>query len=170
MTSSTARSADRIVSLANTHNLLTEDYWQTAPLIEMFRNELAHYDDGGAARISLDGPPVELSADLAVPIGMAVHELTTNAAKHGALSVPGGQIAVAWKIRDGEAERRLAIDWVERGGPPVEQPRRKGFGSTLLHRVLTHQCHAKINIAYDPEGLSCHMDIPLIEERLVPEY
>ena len=87
--------ADRIVSLANTHNLLTEDYWQTAPLIEMFRNELAHYDDGAQRRISLDGPPVELSADLAVPIGMAVHELTTNAAKHGALSVPGGQIAVA---------------------------------------------------------------------------
>ncbi|WP_262298310.1 sensor histidine kinase [Microvirga sesbaniae] len=162
--------ADRIVSLANTHNLLTEDYWQTAPLIEMFRNELAHYDDGAQRRITLDGPPVELSADLAVPIGMAVHELTTNAAKHGALSVPGGQISVAWTVRNLEAGRRLAIGWVERGGPPVEQPRRKGFGSTLLHRVLTHQCRATISIAYDPEGLSCHMDIPLLEERLVPEY
>jgi|GEM_PF-855389 len=162
--------ADRIVSLANTHNLLTEDYWQTAPLIEMLRNELAHYDDGGARRITLDGPPVELSADLAVPVGMAVHELTTNAAKHGALSVPGGQIAVAWTMHDGAAGRRLAIEWIERGGPPVEQPRRKGFGSTLLHRVLTHQCHATISIAYNPEGLSCHMEIPLIEDRLVPEY
>jgi two-component sensor histidine kinase len=162
--------ADRIVSLANTHNLLTEDYWQTAPLIEMFKNELAHYDDGAQQRISLDGPPVELSADLAVPIGMAVHELTTNAAKHGALSVSGGQIAVTWNVRDLDAERRLVIDWVERGGPPVEQPRRKGFGSTLLHRVLTHQCHAAIRIAYDREGLSCHMEIPLVEERLVPEY
>ncbi|WP_425487886.1 sensor histidine kinase [Microvirga lupini] len=162
--------ADRIVSLANTHNLLTEDYWQTAPLVEMLRNELAHYDDGAQRRISLDGPSVELSADLAVPIGMAVHELTTNAAKHGALSVPGGQIAVAWTVQDVEAGRRLAIDWVERGGPRVEPPRRKGFGSTLLHRVLTHQCHATISIAYDPDGLSCHMDIPLVEERLVPEY
>ncbi|SCY92517.1 sensor histidine kinase [Microvirga guangxiensis] len=162
--------ADRIVALSNTHNLLTEDYWQTAPLIEMFRNELAHYDDGAQQRISLEGPPVELSADLAVPIGMAVHELTTNAAKHGALSAPGGQISVAWKVSDLAAGRRLTIEWVERGGPPVEQPRRKGFGSTLLHRVLTHQCHATISIAYDPEGLSCHMDIPLIEERLVPEY
>ena len=162
--------ADRIVALANTHNLLTEDYWQTAPLIEMFRNELAHYDDGAQQRISLEGPSVELSADLAVPIGMAVHELTTNAAKHGALSAPGGQISVAWTVSDLAAWLRLAIEWVERGGPPVEQPRRKGFGSTLLHRVLTHQCHATIRIAYDHEGLSCHMDIPLIEERLVPEY
>ncbi|WP_441985627.1 sensor histidine kinase [Microvirga sp. 2YAF29] len=162
--------ADRIISLSNTHNLLTEDYWQTAPLIEMFRNELAHYDDGAMRRITLDGPRVELSADLAVPVGMAVHELTTNAAKHGALSVPGGQIAVTWTIRDLEAGRLLIIDWVERGGPKVEQPRRKGFGSTLLHRVLTHQCHATISIAYDPEGLSCHMEIPLIEDRLVPEY
>lgn len=162
--------ADRIVSLAKTHNLLTEDYWQTAPLIGMFRNELAHYDDGAKRRITLDGPPVELSADLAVPIGMAVHELTTNAAKHGALSAPGGQVSVAWKVRELEAGRRLAIAWVERGGPPVERPSRKGFGSTLLHRVLTHQCHATINMAYDPEGLSCHMDIPLVEERLVPEY
>ncbi|WP_114945152.1 sensor histidine kinase [Microvirga calopogonii] len=162
--------ADRIVSLSNTHNLLTEDYWQTAPLIEMFRNELSHYDDGAQQRITLDGPPVELSADLAVPVGMAVHELTTNAAKHGALSVPGGQITVIWTVRDLEAGRRLDIKWLERGGPPVAKPSRKGFGSTLLHRVLTHQCHATINIAYDREGLSCHMDIPLVEERLVPEY
>jgi two-component sensor histidine kinase len=162
--------SDRIVSLSNTHNLLTEDYWQTAPLIEMFRNELSHYDDGAQRRITLDGPPVELSADLAVPVGMAVHELTTNAAKHGALSVPGGQITVVWTVRDLEVGRRLDIKWLERGGPPVEKPSRKGFGSTLLHRVLTHQCHATISIDYDREGLSCHMDIPLVEERLVPEY
>jgi two-component sensor histidine kinase len=162
--------ADRIVSLSNTHNLLTEDYWQTAPLIEMLKNELAHYDDGARRRITLAGPPVELSADLAVPIGMAVHELTTNAAKHGALSVPGGQIAVVWTVRELEAERRLDIEWVERGGPRVAQPSRKGFGSTLLHRVLTHQCRATISISYEPEGLSCHMGIPLVEERLVPEY
>lgn len=74
------------------------------------------------------------------------------------------------EVWDLDAERRLAIEWVERGGPPVEQPRRKGFGSTLLHRVLTHQCRATIRIAYDREGLTCHMDIPLVEERLVPEY
>jgi two-component sensor histidine kinase len=162
--------ADRIVSLASTHNLLTEDYWQTAPLVEMLRNELAHYDDGAQRRIVLQGPPVELSADLAVPIGMAVHELTTNAAKHGALSVPGGRIEVLWNVRNLEAERRLDIAWTEHGGPPVEQPRRKGFGSTLLHRVLTDQCRASIRIDYERDGLSCRMDIPLTDDRLVPGY
>lgn len=162
--------SDRIISLAKTHNLLTEDYWQTAPLVEILRSELDHYDDGTWRRIMLKGLPLELSADLAVPLGMAVHELTTNAAKYGALSVPNGRVEVEWRIREGETGRRLELDWVERGGPPVEQPRRKGFGSTLLHRVLTHQCRAKISISYDREGLSCHMDIPLAEKRLVPEY
>jgi two-component sensor histidine kinase len=162
--------SNRIVSLSNTHNLLTEDYWQTAPLIEMFRNELSHYDDGAQQRVTLDGPPVELSADLAVPIGMAVHELTTNAAKYGALSVPGGRIAVAWQVRDLPSERLLEIAWVERGGPPVVRPSRRGFGSTLLDRVLTQQCRAAISIAYDREGVSCQIGIPLVAERLVPEY
>lgn len=162
--------ADRIISLANTHNLLTEDYWQTASLVEMLRNELGHYDDGARQRIVLQGPPVELSADFAVPIGMAVHELTTNAAKHGALSVPGGRVEVLWGIRDMETERRLDINWIERGGPPVDQPRSKGFGSTLLHRVLAVQCCATIKIDYEREGLRCYIDIPLLEERLVPEY
>jgi two-component sensor histidine kinase len=162
--------SDRIVALAKTHNLLTEDYWQTASLVEMFRNELGHYDNGAEERIVLDGPAVELSADLAVPLGMAVHELTTNAAKHGALSVPGGQIEVRWNLRAVESERRLAIRWIERDGPPVLEPGRKGFGSVLLHRVLTDQCRATISIDYEPKGLRCQMDLPLVEKRLVPHY
>lgn len=162
--------ANRIVSLASTHNLLTEDYWQTASLLDMLRNELKHYDDGAMQRIVLQGPTVELSADLAVPIGMAMHELTTNAAKHGALSVPGGRIEVRWDVRSQGAERRLDVDWIERGGPLVEKPRRKGFGSTLLQRVLTDQCRATIQLNYEPVGFRCQMDIPLLDGRLVPEY
>ena len=78
--------AARIAALGRTHTLLTDDYWQTAPLREMLRLELAPYDDGTEGRITLEGPPVELAADLAVPTGMAIHELSANAAKHGALS------------------------------------------------------------------------------------
>lgn len=162
--------SDRIIALAKTHNLLTEDYWQTASLAEMFSNELGHYDNGAEGRIILRGPRVELAADLAVPLGMAVHELSTNAAKYGALSVPSGRVEVAWMVKGVEAQRSLGIDWAEHGGPEVEPPTRKGFGSTLLHRVLTDQCRATIQIGYEREGLRCSMDIPLVGERLVPKY
>ena len=162
--------SDRIVSLASTHTLLTEDYWQTASLRDMLRNELAPYDDGASRRIVLEGPMVELAADLAVPTGMAIHELTTNAAKYGALSSPGGRVEVVWDLRRSGDQRRLHLDWTERGGPPVAEPRRKGFGSILLQRVLTAQCNADVSFAFEKDGLHFAMDAPLIEQRLVPEY
>ena len=90
--------AARIAALGRTHTLLTDDYWQTAPLREMLKHELTPYDDGTEGRITLEGPPVELAADLAVPTGMAIHELSANAAKHGALSTPSGRLLVRWNI------------------------------------------------------------------------
>jgi two-component sensor histidine kinase len=162
--------SDRIISLANTHNLLTEDYWQTASLRDLLRSELRPFDDGSAGRIVLDGPVVELSADLAVPTGMAIHELATNAAKYGALSVPGGRIEVVWGLRQVEVQPTLILDWTEQGGPPVRAPQRTGFGSTLLQRVLAQQCKAKVNVEYEREGLRFHMEAPFTEERLVPSY
>nr|WP_240539925.1 sensor histidine kinase [Salinarimonas soli] len=162
--------SDRLVSLAKTHNLLTEDYWQTAQLRQMLTNELGPYDDGTSSRILLDGPPVELSADIAVPTGMAIHELTTNASKYGALSVPTGRVEVAWTLRPAEDGQRLSLSWSERGGPSVAKPTHKGFGSVLLQRVLAQQCSADIVIDYAPEGLTFRMDAPLAESRLVPRY
>jgi two-component sensor histidine kinase/CheY-like chemotaxis protein len=162
--------ANRIVSLAKTHTLLTEDYWQTASLHEMLRNELGPYNDDHGQRIVLTGPPVELSADLAVPTGMALHELTTNAAKHGALSVPGGRVLVTWDVARPDQRKILHLAWVERGGPPVETPTRTGFGSVLLKRVLTTQCHAEIRFDFDRDGLRFEMEAPLIEHRHVPSY
>ncbi|KQP08692.1 sensor histidine kinase [Methylobacterium sp. Leaf93] len=162
--------SDRIVSLGKTHNLLTEDYWQTAPLRELLQNELGHYNDATTSRIILDGPAIELAADLAVPTGMAIHELTTNATKHGALSLPSGRIAVRWSVDRREAGRVLDLSWTETGGPPVTPPERKGFGSTLLQRVLAQQCNAEVVIAYEVEGLRFQMVAPLPEDRLVPAY
>ena len=160
----------RIVSLAKTHNLLTEDYWQTASLRDMLQNELGPYDGGAEPRIRLEGPMVELTADLAVPTGMAIHELTSNAAKHGALSVPQGRIEVLWDVRQDTGGRRLRMDWTERGGPPAAEPRRKGFGSTLLQRVLTVQCGAEIAFEFEPAGLHFSMDAPIVAHRTVPHY
>lgn len=162
--------SDRIVSLGKTHNLLTEDYWQTAPLDDLLRNELGPYNDASEERIVLHGPPVELAADLAVPTGMAIHELTTNAAKHGALTVAGGRIHVSWSVMQDETQRTLNLDWIESGGPAVTAPQRRGFGSTLLQRVLAQQCNALVQIDYAAGGLRFHMEAPLTEERLVPSY
>ncbi|GJE18185.1 sensor histidine kinase [Methylobacterium marchantiae] len=162
--------SDRIVSLGKTHNLLTEDYWQTAPLRDLLQNELGPYNDATASRISLEGPAIELAADLAVPTGMAIHELTTNAAKHGALSVPSGRIRVRWSIDQRGEGRVLDLDWTESGGPAVTPPERRGFGSTLLQRVLAQQCDAEVTIGYEAEGLRFRMIAPLKDDRLVPAY
>jgi two-component sensor histidine kinase len=162
--------SSRISSMAKTHNLLTEDYWQTAPLREIAANELKPYAEARQPRFMLLGPPVELSADLAVPIGMALHELTTNAACYGALSVPGGYVQIRWEVGKIGGGRTLHLEWREFGGPPVGKPKRQGFGSTLLQRVLPMQCNAQVEIDYCREGLHFRMDAPMVEQRLVPEY
>jgi two-component sensor histidine kinase len=162
--------SDRIASLARTHGLLTEDYWQTAPLREIALNELKPFAESRQPRYMLLGPPVELAADLAVPVGMALHELTTNAVRYGALSVPEGYVELRWGVGEVKGVRKLHFDWTEYGGPPVAEPQRQGFGSTLLQRVLPMQCNAEVEVRYDQAGLRFRMDAPLIERRLVPVY
>jgi PAS domain S-box-containing protein len=151
----------RIVSLARTHSLLTEDKWQMVPLRKLLADELRPYDEGGK-RILLRGPEVELWSDLAVPIGMAIHELTTNAAKYGALSRREGRVEVGWDVSTQEdGGRRLELEWLERGGPRVAQPKQQGFGSRLLQRVLTTQLQAEIEIDFEPDGLRLRLTAPL---------
>jgi two-component sensor histidine kinase len=162
--------SNRIASLAKTHNLLTEDYWQTAPLREIALNELRPFADSRQPRFMLLGPAIDLSADLAVPVGMALHELTANAVRYGALSVPAGYVQIRWSVNDIEGARRLHLEWREFGGPPVSEPQQQGFGSTLLQRVLPMQCNAEVEVQYDKDGLRFTMEAPLVEQRLVPAY
>ena len=150
----------RIASLARTHSLLTEAKWQSVAFGDLLRAELEPYDDGSEHRITLAGPPVELSSELAVPIGMAVHELTTNAAKHGALGELGGRVEVRWSVKNEDA-CQLCWVWNEHDGPPVELPTREGFGSRLLKRVLTVQTGADVKIDFDPDGLRVTVALPL---------
>jgi len=143
----------RIVSLARTHNLLTEDLWQKAALEDLIQTELGPYEDEARNRIIVEGPHVELPSEAAVPIGMAIHELTTNAAKHGALSTFGGQVEVRWHVEPGEERPILHFAWTERGGPRVSMPTRQGFGSRLLQRVLATQLQAAVQMAFPEEGM-----------------
>ena len=151
----------RIISLANTHTLLTEAVWQTASLREIMEKELKPYNDARGGRIVLNGPAVDLPSEAAVPIGMAIHELSTNAAKYGALSARGGQVIVSWDAQPADEGIRLRLLWEERGGPPVSPPTRQGFGSRLLHRVLATQLNAKVETDFNPEGLRVSIDAVL---------
>jgi len=153
----------RIGALAKTHLLLSDES-QLAAFADILHGELDAFDDGSESRIRLTGPRVELQSRLASALGMAVHELTTNAAKYGALSVYGGRVDVTWSVVIEAARRTLNIDWVESGGPPVPQPTRQGFGTRLIDFVLPGQIQAKTEIDYRPDGVRVHLAVPLPAE------
>jgi PAS domain S-box-containing protein len=160
----------RIAALAKTQALLTEDYWQTASLKEMLLNELRVFGEGEVQRFKLEGPDVDLASDLAVPLSMALHELTANAARYGALSVRQGCVSVEWDIVAVDGRRYLHLRWIEQNGPTVVEPVRGGFGMTLLQKVLPAQCQAQARLEFDTAGLRFEMEAPTITHRYVPEY
>jgi two-component sensor histidine kinase len=158
----------RITALARTQGLLTEDYWQTAPLRSLVLSELRPFAEE-SGRVAVSGPDLHLAADLAVPLSMALHELATNAARHGSLSAPGGRVEVTWAEGREGGKRVLTLDWREQGGAPVRGPAREGVGSKM-QRLLELQCGARVEIAYAPDGLRFRATAPLVEQRLVPTY
>jgi two-component sensor histidine kinase len=160
----------RIASLAKTQKLLTDDYWQTASLEDLLKHELRVFTQHASPRVVLRGGPADLSADLAIPLGMALHELTSNAMKHGALSGPVGRVEVSWELRMVGGRRTLHLEWVERDGPPVRRPHQLGFGSKLFDRVLAQQCNAVVSTSFERQGFRFIIDAPTIEHRLVPAY
>ena len=160
----------RIVSLADTHTMLTDDYWQTASLQKLLEGELRHYETQNKPRIEIEGPAVFLIADIAIPVGMAFHELASNSSKFGALSRPNGRLDVHWVVTKSGDTRVVNLHWREREGPRVNLPKRRGFGTILLEKVLTIQCDAKVELDYRPEGFVFTMALPLRETRLVPSY
>jgi PAS domain S-box-containing protein len=142
----------RIASLAKTHTLLIDNEWGGADLRQLLASELAPYDDG--RRLSMEGPDVFVSTDAAMVIGMALHELTTNAIKHGSLSSERGKVRINWTAEpteEGPMDFRLT--WTESGGPSVMPPTRRGFGSILLERLLAHQIGGNVQVAYPAGGI-----------------
>ena len=155
----------RISSLARTHSLLTEEIQQFVSFPSLLRQEIGVYAEGADERVILEGPDVELPSQLAVPLGMTIHELSTNAFRHGALSTPEGHITVTWTVVPAKEKRILTCRWIESGGPEVTPPERQGFGSMILTRVLSQQIGAKVDAAYSPEGFELKAEIPLDIER-----
>lgn len=149
----------RIASLARTHALITEDLAQAASFEGLLRAELDPYDERG--RLSLEGPNVVLPSELAVPVGMALHELTTNALRHGSLADPNGRLHVTWWVEESAGRRSLRWDWSEHDGPPTGHPTREGFGHRLLNKVLAVQTGAEVDVAFAPDGLRVSIRMPL---------
>lgn len=150
----------RLGALAKTHNLLMQNPAQVATLRDLVAGELSHYAADDDSRYGIAGDDVSLPSKIAVPIGMMLHELATNAAKYGAFSIPSGRVEVSWTVARG-AQRSLHLSWVETKGPAVAKPDRRGFGSRLIERGLAHELGADVRLIFDPAGVRCTMDIPL---------
>nr|WP_280842839.1 PAS domain S-box protein [Pararoseomonas baculiformis] len=149
----------RVTALARAQTLLAEERWNGAALHAMLSGELAPFLAG--QRAELDGPSVVLPPGTAQPLAMAVHELATNAAKHGALSVPEGRVSVSWHLGAG-TPGVLRLRWAEAGGPLVTQPpTRRGFGSRVLEGTLRGQLGGAVSLQWKRAGLVCEMEVPL---------
>ena len=156
---------DRILALDKANTLLTEGHLPGIPLRDLLAKEFDPVDTEEPRRIILEGPAIELPAEIAAPQGMALHELTTNALKHGALSRSLGKVAVTWRIATGTRGGALSISWVESDGPPVVTPTRLGFGSQLLSRLISQQMNGRMSIDYEQAGLRATIEVPLAIPR-----
>jgi PAS domain S-box-containing protein len=153
----------RLIALSKAHDQLTVRHWEHANLRDILSGSLAPYMPGGHERTMMRGEDVTLRPRAALTLAMAFHELTTNAAKYGALSGESGNIELRWEEQKARAARpaHLKIEWIESGGPAVVKPQRRGFGSTLIEGSIASELGGNATLDYEPEGLRCTIEIPV---------
>ena len=146
----------RIQAMAKAHSLLSQSRWEGVSIDKLLHEELNPYANKDRG-VTLDGTDILLTPKSALSLSLAVHELATNAAKYGAFTAPGGQVAVVWRrAGDGGVE----LSWTETGGPLVEQPKRRGFGSTLIERALAMETGGRVILHYMRIGVVCDIFLP----------
>lgn len=150
----------RIMALSKAHTMLSDRQWHDTEIGHLICQELRAFDGD---QVRYGGPVLVVNAKATVALALVVHELATNAARHGALSVPEGTLAVNW--REGEDDS-LVLEWVERGGPPVREPARRGFGSRLLSTVVTGELGGALSLEHEEAGLRAQLSIPLSAYRV----
>jgi PAS domain S-box-containing protein len=148
----------RIQALANVHALFVESRWKGAELATLTRRELAPYVHDNEARVHVDGPELLLGPDIAQTIAVILHELATNAAKYGALSVAKGRVEVKWSV---VARDQLILTWTEQSGPAVKKPTRQGFGTRVIERMIREQHKGDFRLDWSVEGLVCAIILPM---------
>jgi two-component sensor histidine kinase len=147
----------RVAALARAHTLLSQSRWAGAELSRLVEEETAPYRRSGVTRVSTAGPNLLLEPPVAQALAMVLHELATNAAKYGALSVPGGQVRVQWST---DRTGQLLLRWIESNGPPVQPPTRTGLGSQVIERSVRDQLDGAVQLDWRADGLVCTISIP----------
>ena len=151
----------RLLGLAASQDLLTQEQWRGVRLDALIRSQTGRYSDAKGGRIKISGPETQLNSTATQAIGMALHELSTNAAHYGALSGERGYIEVSWRIDRAEAPAILELTWRECEGPAVAPPRRQGFGSIVIEGMLAQRLNATVDVSFAAEGLEWRMRVPL---------
>ncbi|SCW60397.1 sensor histidine kinase [Ancylobacter rudongensis] len=157
----------RLQALSKSHDLLVQESWYGASLADMVRSQLGHHLDRENSQFTIKGPNLFLKPEAAQNIGLAIHELSTNAAKYGALSVPTGHVDITWVRRTPEAGGGFELSWRERGGPHVTKPAARGFGSLVIERNLARALDGTVDLDFAPSGLVCSVSVP--ESHLIPD-
>ncbi|WP_297296293.1 PAS domain S-box protein [uncultured Methylovirgula sp.] len=164
------RFSERLSSLAGSHDLLSIDDWAGASLTQLIRSQLQHFGDLIDTRILIQGRDVILQPEAAQNIGIVLHELSTNAAKFGALSVEAGIVVVSWSIVDDGGEPRMRLNWREEHGPPVQAPDHRGFGRMVMERIAGQALGGQSKATFAPEGVIWELDVPaksVVREKAV---
>lgn len=146
----------RIGTLSNAHRLLAGSRWEGADLHKLVEEEFAPYKGEGAGRVSAEGPKILLAPATAQTIALGLHELLTNAVKYGALSTASGRVTLTWRMRAGNIE----FEWVEFGGPKINPPSRRGYGTRVFSVGIEHQLGGSVDFDWHPDGLRCTLSIP----------
>jgi two-component sensor histidine kinase len=149
----------RLAALSRASTLLTAGNWQVTDIRSLIEATLEPFRT--ADNLRLRGPRVTLPSEATLTLGLVLHELATNAAKYGALSIPEGSVEIAWAVQDETQAPRLVMDWTEHGGPPVAQPERRGFGRFLIERSLAYELSGSAELTFSPAGVRCHIEVPL---------
>jgi PAS domain S-box-containing protein len=150
----------RLHALATSHDILVQEEWKSVSLADLVRLQLEPYLDSREGQVTIEGPTVLLKPDAAQNFGFALHELATNAAKYGALSVPEGQVSITWRWLPEADGNSVELDWIESAGPVVEMPKHRGFGSMVIESNLARELDTKIELAFLAEGVQCKIPFP----------
>jgi PAS domain S-box-containing protein len=151
----------RLQAMARSHDLLVQEEWHGVALAELVRSQLAPYGDRGGSQLRVEGPAVMLRPEAAQSLGLALHELAVNAATYGSLSTPAGQLSISWSWQPRHEPPAVEILWLERGGPTVDVPVRRGFGSLVVERNLARALEAEVELTFVPEGVRARIVIPV---------